>query len=217
LPEQLEAVSKKIRSEMPVSYRLADRATREERPHYPMRALEEALINALIHRDYYEAGAEMMFDYFSDRIEISNPGGLLGGLTIDSLENKSLRRNPLIAELFFRLGKGEKLGSGIARMKALMNEWKLPPPRFETDGNFFSITFTGPRHWVAEEKMSALAPRLSQFTEMQNQITEPFTTNAYASMLHVTQRTAQKDLQELLKKRIIRKEGKGKNTKYWFL
>lgn len=217
LPQQLDQVLKKLTFDIPVGYRLADAQTRLEQPHYPPRALEEAIINALTHRDYFETGAEIMIDYYADKIEISNPGSLPGHLQIEELRNRSLRRNPVIAEMFYRLKKGEKLGSGIARMKALMNEWKLLPPQFESKGGFFSVTFVGPKPVIAEEKRVTLPDRPRLFVEMQNQIPEPFTARTYAEKLAVTQRTAQKDLEVLLKKGILRKEGKGKNTRYRFM
>ena len=120
LMRQLDEVLQKLHTQIPLRYRLADQSTRREIPAYPMRALEEALVNAPIHRDYSEAGAEIMIDHFDGRIEVTNPGSLLGSLTIDTLRGKSRRRNPLIAELLFRIGKGEKLGSGIGRMQAAM-------------------------------------------------------------------------------------------------
>ncbi|MFH1652784.1 MAG: ATP-binding protein [Pseudomonadota bacterium] len=216
LSDQLDKVYKKLLFDIPVGYKLADQETRQEFPAYPLRALEEAIINALIHRDYYESGAEIMIDYFSDRIEVSNPGSLMGSLTLDKLGNKSLRRNPIIAELMYRLEKGEKLGSGIARMRALMNEWKLLPPNFELDEKFFSVIFVGPKHKISEEKVLMLSPRLKEFLEKQNQVSEPFTTLTYASLLNVSQRTAQKDLEILIQKKIVKKEGKGKGTHYRF-
>ena len=135
--EQLAQVSRKLAFDIPVRYQLADQQQRQEIAHYPLRALEEAVINALVHRDYYERGAEVMIDYYSDRIEISNPGELLGSLQVKNLGTRAIRRNPLIAELFYRLGRGEKLGSGIARMRALMGEWKLKPPHFGIGPWFF--------------------------------------------------------------------------------
>lgn len=217
LPQQLNESFRRLSFDMPVGYRLADQETRREVPHYPLRALEEGLTNALIHRDYYEAGAEIMVDYYSDRIEIINPGELLGNLTVENLGRKAIRRNPLVGELFYRLGKGEKLGSGIARMQILMNEWKLKAPKFESGEGFFSVAFYGPKHTVSEEKLLMLPLRPRQFADMRNQIAEPFSAERYANAFDVTARTAQKDLQILIDAGIVVKEGKGKGTRYKFV
>jgi ATP-dependent DNA helicase RecG len=216
LMRQMDEVLLKLHAQVPVRYRLADQSTRREMPAYPLRAIEEAVVNALIHRDYSEAGAEILVDQFDDRIEVTNPGSLLGNLTIDSLRGRSVRRNPLIAELFYRIGKGEKLGTGIGRMHALMEEWKLPPPQFNISGDFFSITFMGPRHDVSEEKLLLLPERPREFMEAMNQIETPFTARTYAERFSITLRTAQKDLEILIEKGLVSREGQGKNTRYRF-
>ena len=216
LPDQVDAVIKKLKFDIPTTYRLAGLSKRIEMPHYPPRALEEAIVNAVVHRDYFENGGEILIDYYSDRIEITNPGSLPPLWDINKMENKSIRRNPIIAELFYRLNKSEKLGSGISRMKALMNEWKLAPPQFKSEGNFFSVIFNGPKPTVSEEKHLNLPERSSRFLDLRNQISEPFDTKTYADLMQVTQRSAQKDLGTLLKKKIVKREGEGKNTRYWF-
>lgn len=216
LIRQMDGALGKLHSQVPLRYRLADLSSRREIPAYPMRALEEALVNALIHRDYSEVGAEIQIDHFVDRIEFSNPGTLLGNLTIETLKGKSRRRNPLIAELLFRIGKGEKLGSGIGRMQAFMEEWKLRPPEFDAPGDFFTVTFRGPGHEIPEEKLLHLPDRPCQFMEAANQVESPFTTGAYAKRFSITQRTAQMDLRILIERGLVSREGKGKNTRYRF-
>ncbi|MCK4305438.1 MAG: putative DNA binding domain-containing protein [Candidatus Eisenbacteria sp.] len=216
LMRQMDEALQKLHSQVPLRYRLADQPTRREVPAYPMRALEEALVNALIHRDYAEVGAEIMIDHFDERIEITNPGSLLGSLTIETLRGKSRRRNPLVAELFFRIGKGEKLGSGIGRMQALMEEWKLPPPRFDASGDSFSATFIGPGREVPEERLLLLPDRPRHFMEAINQIGTPFTARIYAERFSITSRTAQKDLEILIEKGLVSREGQGRNTRYRF-
>ncbi len=216
LPRQLDETLNKLRTHVPLRYRFTEGAGRQEIPAYPLRALEEALINALIHRDYSETGGEIMVDHFDDRIEFTNPGGLLGHLTIENLEGKSRRRNPLLAELFYRAGEGEKLGSGIGRMQALMSEWKLPPPRFEVSPDSFSVAFPGPIGEPPREKLLLLADRPRQFMEAMNQIRSPFTAQVYADRLSVHVRTAQKDLGTLVEQGLVAREGQGKNTRYRF-
>lgn len=96
-------------------------------------------MNAICHRDLYEEGATIMVEVYDDRVEISNPGGLLPGVA-EKFGHKSMSRNPLIFGLFTRMHLVEKVGSGIPRMRALMKEAGLPEPVFETKG-FFSVTF----------------------------------------------------------------------------
>ncbi|MCA1917641.1 ATP-binding protein, partial [Methanospirillum hungatei] len=78
---------------------------------------------------------------FSDRIEISSPGGLPPGMQQTDLGHKSVRRNPIIADLYHRIGFIEKAGTGIERMREGARESGCPEPVFDTDG-FFTVTFT---------------------------------------------------------------------------
>ena len=216
LMRQMDDALSKLHTQIPVRYQLAGPGGRREIPAYPTRVLEEALVNAMIHRDYSEAGSEIMIDHYDDRIELSNPGGLLGDLTVEGLKGKSRRRNPLLAELFYRIGKGEKLGSGIGRMQLLMDEWKLPAPRFDVSSDSFSITLLGPAGQVPEGRMLLLPERPRSFMEAMNQIASPFTAHTYAERFSVNLRTAQKDLGVLVEKDLVSREGLGKNTRYRF-
>lgn len=86
-------------------------------PDYPEKAIEEALVNALIHRDYLVPGAEIHIDMYDDRLEISNPGGMYDdGVPIQDRDPRriaSRTRNPVIADIFDRLNYMERRGSGI--------------------------------------------------------------------------------------------------------
>lgn len=106
----------------------------------PVDALREALVNALSHRDYYEAGAVVVISVYDDRVVISNPGGLLPEVA-DDFGHRSLSRNPFIFDMFTRMHLIEQVGSGIPRMCRLMNDMGLPDPAFNTKG-MFSITFS---------------------------------------------------------------------------
>jgi len=114
---------------------------REEIPEYPMAPLREAITNAVMHRDWFIDGANVFVQIFSDRIEISSPGGLPPGMHKNDLGHKSVRRNPIIADLYHRIGFIEKAGTGIERMREGAREFGYPEPRFDTDG-FFTVTFT---------------------------------------------------------------------------
>jgi ATP-dependent DNA helicase RecG len=81
-----------------------------------------------------------MKEVYDDRVEISNPGGLLP-LVAENFGAKSMSRNPLIFGLFTRMHIVEKVGSGVPRMRRLMKEAGLPEPEFENKG-FFTVRFT---------------------------------------------------------------------------
>ena len=92
---------------------------RFEYPEYPADAVEESIVNALIHRDYLEIGSEVHIDMFDDRLEVYSPGGMPSGELIQDLDAHyvpSTRRNPVIADLFQRLDLMERRGSGFGKI-----------------------------------------------------------------------------------------------------
>jgi ATP-dependent DNA helicase RecG len=107
----------------------------------PLEALREALTNALIHRDYSIRGTSLMVEIFDDRVDMVNPGGLLKGFKTENFGRVSVRRNERVADLFFRMDKGERAGTGIRRMNEAMEEADLPKPDIQYDDMFFFISF----------------------------------------------------------------------------
>jgi ATP-dependent DNA helicase RecG len=106
----------------------------------PIEAVRETVANAIIHRDYSVQGTDLTIELYPDTLEISNPGGLVKGLTIKELGKKSWRRNELISDLFHRMHKIERMGTGIKRIKDSVKAAGLKAPRFESD-YFFTTTF----------------------------------------------------------------------------
>ena len=109
----------------------------------PETVFKEAIINALAHRDYYENGGRITVELFDDRVEIANPGGLVSAIPRSEFGRRSLTRNPLIFGLFEKIRMVEHIGSGITRMRELMNDEGLTPPEFSMDG-MFSVTLRRP-------------------------------------------------------------------------
>jgi ATP-dependent DNA helicase RecG len=113
---------------------------REDIYEIPLEVLREALVNALMHRDYSITGTQISVEVYDDRVEIVNPGGLPKGLSLRDIGTVSIRRNELIADLFFRLHKVERIGMGIRKMREAMIAAGLGEPTFATDA-FFRATF----------------------------------------------------------------------------
>ena len=112
---------------------------RVDKPDYAERAVTEALVNALIHRDYIVLGSEVHIDMFDDRVEITSPGGMFGGGSIqeyDIYSIRSMRRNPVIADLFHRMKYMERRGSGLR--KIVSETEKLPGYSETYKPEFFS-------------------------------------------------------------------------------
>jgi len=94
-------------------------AGRIEMPDYPAEAVHEAMVNALVHRDYMIQGSEIHVDMYDDRLEIVSPGGMPDGKRIQDLnidDVASIRRNPVICDIFSRLKLMERRGSGLRKI-----------------------------------------------------------------------------------------------------
>jgi ATP-dependent DNA helicase RecG len=93
---------------------------RINKPDYADRAVFEALANALMHRDYSVIGSEVHVDMYDDRIDIYSPGGMYDGSLIQELDIEnvpSIRRNPIVADIFNRLDFSERQGSGLRKIR----------------------------------------------------------------------------------------------------
>ena len=116
-------------------------------PHHevweiPEPALKEAVVNALVHRDYAEQGAMIQVHIFDDRIEIANPGGLPPDVA-ENFGSKSHSRNTVLFPLFRQMRLVERMGSGIPRIQLEMQTAGLPEPEFHHNG-FFQVTLRRP-------------------------------------------------------------------------
>ncbi len=123
---------------------------RKELWEIPETAFKETIINSLAHRDYYDKGARITIEVFDDRVEISNPGGLISAVPRNEFGKRSASRNPLIFGLFERMRLVEQIGSGITRIRDVMNDEGLTPPEFTIDG-MFTVTLRRPfdfEKWV---------------------------------------------------------------------
>jgi ATP-dependent DNA helicase RecG len=109
---------------------------------FPLVAVREAIVNALVHADYAQRGSPLRLAILSDRIEIDNPGGLPPGLTLDDIRRGvSKLRNRVIGRVFHELGLIEQWGSGIQRMTNACLDAGLPEPELEEISSGFRVTF----------------------------------------------------------------------------
>ena len=116
---------------------------RKDSYEIPLEALREAVANALIHRDYSVRGTSIMVEVHENHVIIKNPGGFPSGMSQDRLGALSVRRNELIADIFARMHRSERVGSGFKRIRESMEAAGLPFPKISSD-EFFFIEFERP-------------------------------------------------------------------------
>ena len=137
---------------------------RNDRTEYPVIAVRELVLNALIHRDYsiHTESAPITITMYSDRMEIENPGGLYGRMTLDNLGFVSAdTRNPYIAGALEIMGETENRYSGIPTVRSAMKNAGLPQPVFENNrGVFKAILYN---ETVSEKGNGDLASRILDF------------------------------------------------------
>lgn len=144
IEEMLEETIKFIRRNMKTSIIIDKSGKRNDRDEYPLEAVREAIINALIHRDY---SAQTESSYisvymYSDRIEIISPGALYGSNKIEKLGTASSLevRNPTIIRILEEMGSIiENRHSGIPTMKREMEKYNLPEPEFYDERDCFKV------------------------------------------------------------------------------
>lgn len=137
-------------------------------PEYVERSYHEALVNALAHRDYLVNGSEVHIDMYDDRMEIYSPGGMPDGSMIqdrDPLTVPSTRRNPVLADVFNRLGYMERKGSGFGKIisghEFQINYNESKRPSFRSDRDQFTVVMPNlnydvPQDLEGNETMSEL-------------------------------------------------------------
>jgi ATP-dependent DNA helicase RecG len=125
----------------------------EERLEYPSFAWQEAIVNAVAHRDYRLTGIGIEVHLFDDRMEIWSPGELVEPVTLERLRNRErvhASRNPRIVRVLTEFGYMRELGEGIPRMFEVMERQGLHPPEFRMEGGRFVVTL---------RKHTCLSPR----------------------------------------------------------
>ncbi len=123
---QLDDFLKIIISEKPVA---VSSLKEEIKADYPILAIRELLLNAIMHKDY-QSNAPIRFYQFENRIEIQNPGGLYGTATPDNFPNQNDYRNPILAEALKNLGYVNRFSRGIIRATSLLKKNGNPDPNF---------------------------------------------------------------------------------------
>lgn len=180
------------------------RVRRKDIPEYPPAAVREAIINAVVHTDYSLNGMNIKVAIFDDRIEITNPGFLPFGLTIEAaISGVSKLRNRVIGRVFRELGLIEQWGSGIGRMNSACAGAGLIPPRFEEIGTSFRVTIYG--RYVTAPSIPGWQGQLEQYLIDKEEIS----TRDAAQLWNLSPRAARTRLRKLVSGGILSEIGTG--------
>lgn len=195
---------------------------------YPTEALREALVNAVAHRQYEDAGRKIMLEVFADRVVVSSPGLPPAPITLASLRKGKYRpcsRNPVLAQCLSYFHRLEERGSGFRRMRDQMLNHGLDQPLLTTDTGYFQVTFPGPgddinRIRVPETRLVVTPAVEAQLTDRQKKIlkqvvNEGYVTNAWCRKTFGRAYYAvYRDIERLQELGLIQREGKGRATRY---
>jgi len=215
--QQFEDTLNILRQYISVRYEIKG-IQREDIWDYPIPALREAVLNALIHRNYFDVANFILIKVYDDHIWFSNPGGLPEGITVEELKkpHKSYLRNPLIAKVFYLAGYIEQYGSGTVRMVEWMKEAGLPEPEYKEEMGGFSVYFYKDIH--TKENLNKMGLNERQIKAVMY-VKEKKSINlssfmSVAANFSVSEKTLYRDLQGLVSKGILKEVGEKKGRKY---
>lgn len=206
-----EFIRKNIRL---LSFRTSRSFQRDDKFEYPLKALREAIINALIHRNYQKHSDVRVF-IFDTRVEIINPGTFPEGVSPDAPVHEPV--NPTLSQFMYDIGFIERYGSGIKMMKRLSKEWGNKAPRYELHPLETKIIFDSP---IQESTFIEIDDISEQLNERQRnalfhvQKNGQIATREYAEINHISPRTAYTELKDLTDKGLLTAVGKGRGIKY---
>jgi ATP-dependent DNA helicase RecG len=205
----------------PISY---NGIYRREKLEYPFDALREAILNAIIHRNYLSV-SDIQIRVYSNKLMIINPGELFEDLTIDDLfkEHRSIPRNILIASVFYKSGQIESWGRGTLK---IINECKiegLPNPHFSVNKATFSLSFF--KKELEKELENEIEKELEK--ELENELKDrekqililiqknnKITQNELSQIIGITSQNIRKYIAKLKQKGLLERIGSDRSG-YW--
>lgn len=152
----LEAIEKALQGSMRVTLARAAGFAELSIPELDPRAVREALLNALVHRDYF-LRQSIHVHLYEDRLEVSSPGGFIGGVSPDNiLRHPPMRRNPHLADVLNKAGLVNRLGMGVDRIYEELLRLGKRKPFYEADESYVRLmlpttTHMGFAQFVADE------------------------------------------------------------------
>ncbi|MCK6578553.1 MAG: putative DNA binding domain-containing protein [Anaerolineae bacterium] len=225
LPDQIRRAETFLRDHLRKAVTLGKTMARSEDLEYPLEAARELVVNAVAHRDYSIAGDNVRLYLFANRLEVTSPGRLPGPVTLANIREARFSRNPVIVQVLADLGFIERLGYGIDRVIALMEESYLPAPEFaEVVGTFCVRLHRGQppaalsAAAIADKRLQGvhLNPRQEAALMFLNREGNQRITNSNLQSMYpdVHPETIRRDLSDLVTKDFLEKHGQKRGSYY---
>ena len=216
IPDQIEEWLKKV---LPLSKDTSE-FKRKDVPDFPINVLREAIVNALVHRDYEIEGAKCEIKIDNNKIIVTSPGRPLPAISLDQLNTfqaPSLSRNPIITYAFSLMDYVEEKGFGMQTFKTLNKKFDLPIPKFTMNDPFLTLTFPrtseGVKAVIDNPAIENLDKDELGYLELfRNQ--EFITKSEFVAFTSLPERSAQRVLKEWVENDLIETTGAGRGTKY---
>ena len=205
----LEVLDKKYISSI-ISYQGLQRI---EKSRYPIKAIREVLLNAIVHRTYSQSPIQISI--YDNKMIFWNEGELPNGLTIDDLKKKhpSIPKNPTIADVCFKGGLIEAWGRGTLKIIEECKNKKLPEPKFEVIAGGLAVTiyyYFYNEEFLKEQGLTDKQIKTILYVKEHGAITN----STFQQIFIVSESTALRELNKLCKLQYLQKTGIKKNTAY---
>lgn len=196
---------------------------RRDIPDFPIPVLREAIVNALVHRDYTIEGAKSSLEIDNDKIVIKSPGEPHPAITLEQLKSfnaPSISRNPIISYVFSLMKYVEEMGFGMQTLKSLNEKYGLPLPVYSYENPFLVLTF--PRSIESVKNVSSN----TSITELSNDELKGYewirqqrivSKKEYAKHFGFDDKKALRHLSKMRKLGILKGEGRSNSPDYRYI
>lgn len=179
-------------------------------PKYPVNVLREAIVNAIVHRDYSDFSGDITINIYNEYIEIINSGEIPPNIVNNKsqiLPHHSIFRNPTIGHIFYLRGKMEKRGRGLGLIKDELIEKGYRSPEWLCENGYTTLKL----YSISEDLNDRMIKFLNNLKKG-----EPFTNQNYFESFsdEISERTARGDILALVRGKYLKVEGSGPSTKY---
>lgn len=214
IPDLIEEWLRKV---LPSS-KNTDSFKRKDIPNFPINVLREAIVNALVHRDYEVKGAKCSIEINNNTITVKSPGEPLPAITLNDLNSfnaSSLSRNPILTYVFSLMKYVEEKGFGMNTFKSLKKQYNLPIPKFSYKTPYLSLVFAR-----KVESLKYVLDRVDELKESELgafeifRLKQPLSKNEFANRARLKPRSAERLLKKFVDLNLVIKQGSGPSTKY---